>query len=107
MHRLLGPGLLESTYKTCLAHELRLQGLTVEIEKFMSICYKSLVVEKAYRIDVLVEETVIVELKSVDTVHSVHEAQVITYLKLSGRRVGLLINFNVKLLKDGIKRLIV
>jgi GxxExxY protein len=107
VHRVLGPGLLESTYKACLVHELRLRGIVVEPEKYMPIRYKNLVIEKAYKIDLYVQETVIVELKSVDKVHAVHEAQIITYLKLSGRRVGLLINFNVKLLKDGIKRLIV
>ena len=106
VHRELGPGLLESTYKACLAHELRLRGIVVETEKEMAIRYKNLVIEKAYKLDLLVQQLVIVELKSVDKVHAVHEAQLITYLKLSGTRVGLLINFNVKLLKDGIKRLI-
>ncbi|HZZ79065.1 MAG TPA: GxxExxY protein [Gemmataceae bacterium] len=107
VHRILGPGLLESTYRICLVHELRLQGLNVETEKYLAITYKNLVVENAYRLDLLTEKTVIIELKCVDRLHSVHEAQVISYLKLSGCRVGLLINFNVKLLKDGIKRLVV
>jgi GxxExxY protein len=106
VHRALGPGLLESTYKACLTHELRLRGLIVEAEKEMPIRYKNLIVEKAYRIDLDVDAKVIVELKSVDAVHSVHEAQVLTYLKHAGRRVGLLMNFNVKLLRDGIKRLV-
>ena len=107
VHRHLGPGLLESAYKACLAHELRLRGIVVDVEKDMPIRYKNLVVEKAYRVDLHIETKVIVELKSVDKTHPIHEAQLITYLKLSGLTVGLLINFNVKLLKDGIKRMIV
>jgi GxxExxY protein len=107
VHRHLGPGLLESTYKACLAHELRLQGFMVDVEKDMPIRYKNLVVERAYIVDLLVQSTVILELKSVEKTHPIHDAQLITYLKLSGHTVGLLINFNVKLLKDGIKRMIV
>jgi GxxExxY protein len=107
VHRQLGPGLLESTYKACVAHELRLRGFTVEAEKEMPIRYKNMVVEKAYRIDLLVEGKVIVELKSIEKTIPIHEAQLLTYLRLSNVTVGLLINFNVKLLKDGIKRMIV
>jgi len=79
VHRELGPGLLESTYKACLAHELRLRGIVVETEKTMAIRYKNLIIEKAYKLDLFVQELVIVELKSVDKVHAVHEAQLITY----------------------------
>jgi GxxExxY protein len=107
VHRELGPGLLESTYKACLAHELRSQGLLVEAEKEMPVRYKNLVIEVGYRRDLLVEGKVIVELKAVDKVHPIHEAQLLTYLRLSQCKVGLLLNFNVKLLKDGITRRIV
>lgn len=102
--RTLGPGLLESTYHACLAHELKQQGLGVETEKELPVVYKEVKLDCGYRIDLLVEQTVIVELKAVQELNAVHEAQVLSYLKLSGCPVGLLINFNVRQLTEGIKR---
>jgi GxxExxY protein len=104
VHKHLGPGCLESTYETCLIHELQLRGVSVLSQERLPIVYKGLPVEEAYRIDLLVEGTVVVELKSVDALLPIHEAQLITYLKLSGKKVGLLINFNVPVLKHGIVR---
>ena len=106
VHRELGPGLLESAYEVALAYELTLQGLQVERQKEQPIRYKGLLIETGFRIDVLVEGQVVVELKAVEAILPIHEAQLITYLKLSQCRVGLLINFNVPLLKQGIKRLV-
>ncbi len=106
VHRALGPGLLESTYEVCLAHELMKSGLDVQKQVALPVVYDGIRLEAGYRIDLLVGHSVIVELKAVDNMHPIHEVQVISYLKLSGKKVGLLINFNVKLLKDGIKRLI-
>ena len=107
VHRSLGPGLLESAYEACLAVELRERGLFVEEQIIVPVVYKGRPIEVAYRIDLLVEKSVVVELKSVDEVTPVHEAQLITYLKLANKKVGLLINFNVELLKNGITRRIV
>lgn len=104
VHRYLGPGLLESTYEACLVYELELLGLKVEQQKSLPVVYKGIQLEQGYRIDLLVEDTVVVELKVVEEVIAVHEAQILSYLKLSGCQVGLLLNFNVKLLKDGIHR---
>ena len=104
VHRHLGPGLLESTYETCLEYELKLLGRKVERQKKLAIKYKELALDNAYRIDLVIEDRVVVELKVVSEITSVHEAQVLTYLKHSGKHVGLLINFNVALLKDGIRR---
>ena len=104
VHRALGPGLLESTYQACLAHESRQQGLEVETQKELPVVYKGVTLDCGYRIDLLVEHTVIVELKAVQEVNAVHEAQLLSYLKLSGCPVGLLINFNVRQLTEGIKR---
>ncbi len=104
VHRELGPGLLESAYEACLFHELAARGLVVQSQKELPIRYKNLIVECGFRIDLLIEEKVIVEVKTVDRIHPVHEAQLLTYLKLTGCKVGLLINFNVTLLKDGIRR---
>jgi GxxExxY protein len=106
VHRHLGPGLLESTYETCLAYELAQLGLNVDRQKALPLVYKEIRLDQGYRIDLLVEHKVIVELKVVEGLTSVHEAQVLSYLKLSGCQVGLLINFNVKLLKNGIRRFI-
>ena len=106
VHRHLGPGLLESAYETCLAYELEQLGLTVERQKALPLVYKDIRLDQGYRIDLLVEGRVIVELKVVEQITPVHAAQVLSYLKLSGCRVGLLLNFNVKLLKDGIRRFI-
>jgi GxxExxY protein len=105
VHSKLGPGLLESAYKACLAYELKKMGLKVDVEKALPLIYDDLTLDCGYRIDLLVENQVIVELKAVNTFTDVHVAQVLTYLKLSGTKVGLLLNFNTKSLKDGIRRL--
>ena len=101
VHRQLGPGLLESSYETCLAYELETRGLSIERQKPLPIVYKEIHLEHGYRIDILVNQLVIVELKAVEAITAVHEAQMLSYLKFSGCKVGLLINFNVALLKDG------
>lgn len=106
VHRALGPGLLESTYETCLAYELRRRALHVEQQKALPVTYKEVQLDSGYRIDLLVEQRVIVELKTVERFDPVHIAQILTYLKLSGCDVGLLLNFNVLLMKDGIRRLV-
>ena len=105
VHRELGPGLLESVYEKCLALELIKSGLQVCSQKEIPLTYKGLALESGFRADLIIENKVLVELKSVDQILPVHTAQVLTYLKLSNRRTGLLINFNVQLLKNGIKRL--
>lgn len=104
VHSALGPGLLESAYQACLVYELRKEGLRVETEKPLPLIYDQLKLECGYRIDVLVENEVVVELKTVEVFRDVHLAQVLTYLRLSGKHVGLLLNFYVKSLKNGIKR---
>lgn len=106
VHKALGPGLLESTYETCLAHELGLRGLAVIRQRPLPVRYKGLILEDSYRPDLIVAEQVIVEIKSVSALLSVHQAQLLTYLKLTGLRVGLLINFNVAVLKSGLKRMV-
>ncbi len=106
VHRELGPGLLESAYEACLAYELHQRGLKVERQKALPLQYRGVKLDCGYRIDVLVEDKVVVEVKAVEHINPVHEAQVLSYLKLSGCHVGLLINFNVKVLKEGIKRLV-
>ena len=104
VHRRLGPGLLESIYETCLAHELRKRGLTVKSQIFLTVEYDTIRVENAFKIDLLVEDCFVVEVKAVEALLPVHRAQLLTYLKLSGHRLGLLLNFNVPLMKDGIVR---
>lgn len=106
VHTKLGPGLLESAYQACLAYELKKKGLTVETEKALPLIYEDIKLECGYRIDILVEDKVIVELKSVETFTDVHVAQILTYLRLSEKKVGLLLNFNEKNLRKGIKRII-
>lgn len=106
VHKELGPGLLESTYERCLVHELTLRGINAERQKKQPIHYKGLEIDEGYRIDVLVEGKIILELKAVNEFNNIHTAQLLTYLKLSGCNLGYLINFNVKLLKDGIKRIV-
>ncbi len=106
VHSSLGPGLLESAYEACLFYELQKSGLKVEKQKALPVIYEEIKLEVGYRIDLLVEDKVIIELKAVETLNNVHLAQTLTYLKLSGCKVGLLINFNVKSLKNGIKRVI-
>ncbi len=106
VHRELGPGLLESVYQTCLARELALRKVPYEQEKSLPVEYKGTLLDCGYRLDFVVADKVIVELKAVDKVRPVHQAQLLTYLKLTGCKVGLLINFNVPILKNGIKRLV-
>jgi len=106
VHSALGPGLLESAYQACLVYELKRKGLKIEVEKPLPLIYEEVKLECGYRIDILVENRVVVELKTVEAFTDVHTAQVLTYLKLSGCKVGLLLNFYTKSLKDGIKRLI-
>jgi GxxExxY protein len=106
VHRELGPGLLESTYEQCLAYELRCAGIGFNLQQALPVEYKGIRLECGYRIDVLVEETLILELKSVDAILGIHEAQLLTYMKLAGIKTGLLINFNVGLLKSGIRRFV-
>lgn len=103
VHRHLGPGLLEATYQQCLAHELHLQSIDFQIECPLPVTYKGIHLDCGYRIDLLVEHALIVELKSVDKLQSIHHAQLITYMKLAGIKEGLLINFNVEQLKDGLR----
>ncbi len=107
VHTELGPGLLESAYEHCLKYELQALGLKVETQKALPLVYKEVHLEVGYRIDLLVENKVVVEIKSVEALNEVHLAQIITYQKLSNWKLGLLVNFNVKSLKDGIKRVIV
>ncbi len=104
VHRHLGPGLLESTYESCLCHELQLRGIPYQRQVVLPLDYKGLHVDGAYRLDLIVDDKIIVELKSQDGVLPVHEAQLLTYMKLTGKRVGLLLNFNVPAMKDGIIR---
>lgn len=106
VHKHFGPGLLESAYEECLCRELYLRGLKFERQRNLSLEYKGIKLDCGYRIDIVVEEKVILELKVVDTIAPIHEAQLLTYLKLSGIEIGLIINFNVPVLKDGIKRFI-
>ncbi len=105
VHTSLGPGLLESVYETCLAHELNQSGLNFQAQTNLPIIYKDIAVDSGLRIDILVENCVIIEIKAVETVLPIHKAQLLTYLKLSGMRLGLLINFNVIHLRNGITRL--
>ena len=106
IHRALGPGLLESAYEECLCHELDLEGLAFQRQKPLPVRYKSVNLDCGYRLDVLIEESVIVELKTVESILPVHTAQLLTYLKLANIQVGLLINFNVAVLKHGVKRIV-
>jgi len=106
VHKQLGPGLLESTYQACLCHELELRGISFECQKPLPLEYKGIRMECGYRIDLLVAGSVIVEIKSVEGLAPIHEAQLLTYLKLTGIKVGFLINFNVVVLKQGIRRLV-
>ena len=106
VHRELGPGLLESAYEACLVYELVHRGLSIEQQKTLPVIYRDVRVDCGYRIDLFVEKQVIVELKAVEKLEPIHKAQLLSYLKLSGCKVGLLINFNVKILKDGIHRIV-
>ena len=106
VHKHLGPGLLESAYLLCMARELDIRNIKFEKELPLPIEYKGVKLGSGYRLDLFVEEKVIVELKSVDAIEDIHKAQLLTYLKLTGCKVGLLINFNVSMLKNGIERLV-
>ena len=104
VHRVLGPGLLESTYRQCLARELAIHEISFKLEHPLPVEYKGVQLDCGYRVDVLVEDQLILELKAVKEIEGIHQAQLLTYMKLSGIATGLLINFNTQLLKDGIKR---
>ena len=106
VHSALGPGLLESAYEACLAQELNERGIAVRTQVALPIVYKGIRLEQGYRIDMLVEESVVVENKTVLAVHPVHEAQLLTHLRLSGHRVGLLLNYYVPFMRDGIRRIV-
>lgn len=106
VHSELGPGLLESTYEICLEHELLKVGLKVDRQKLLPVIYNDIKLDAGYRIDLLVNELIILELKSVDEIAPIHKAQLMTYLKLSGLKLGLLLNFNVQDMKKGINRII-
>lgn len=106
VHRGLGPGLLESAYEACLAFELAQRGLKVEQQKPLPVVYKDVKLDCGYRLDLLVEDAVIVEIKAVDRLAPIHKAQLLSYLKLTGCKVGLLLNFNVQVLKHGIRRVV-
>ena len=106
VHRALGPGLLESAYETCLAFELRQRAMKVEQQRPLPVIYRDVRLDCGYRLDLLVEDAVIVEVKAVDHLAPIHEAQLLSYLRLSGCRVGLLVNFNVRVLKDGLRRVV-
>ena len=105
VHKALGPGLLESAYEECLCHELKLRGIEFERQVDLPIEYKGTKLDCAYRMDIVADDQLIVELKSCESLQPIHQAQLLTYLKLTGLKVGLLINFNVPILKEGIKRL--
>lgn len=104
VHKTLGPGLLESAYEACLCHELQLRGIKFQRQVDLPIIYKGLELDCGYRMDLVVEDAVVVELKAIEQIGPIHEAQLLTYLRLSGNRVALLINFNSSVLKDGIVR---
>ena len=106
VHKTLGPGLLESAYEECLCRELSLRGFSYERQKEVPVEYKGVRLDCGYRLDIVVSESVVLELKACDRLERIHQAQLLTYLKLSGIKYGLLINFNVPVLKDGIKRMV-
>ncbi len=106
VHRALGPGLLESAYEACLVFELRQRGLKVEQQKPLPVVYKDVKLDCSYRLDMVVEDSVIVEIKAVERLNSVHDAQLLSYLKLYGCRLGLLLNFHVSILRQGIHRIV-
>jgi GxxExxY protein len=106
VHKVVGPGLLESAYEACLAFELRQVGLKVEAQKPLPVVYKDVKLDCGYRLDLVVEDAVIVEIKAVERLSPIHDAQLLSYLRLSHMRVGLLLNFHVRVLKDGLKRMV-
>jgi len=105
VHRVLGPGLLENAYEECLCHEFELRGIKHERQKPLPVHYKGKTLDCCYRLDIVIQDQIILELKCVEKILPIHEAQLLTYLRLSGKKTGLLLNFNTTLLKDGIKRL--
>lgn len=106
VHRALGPGLLESTYEQCLAHELSLAKIPFKLQYPISVKYRNLKIDCGYRVDLLVDDKIIIELKSVERILPIHQAQILTYMKLSGVSIGLLMNFNVRYFRDGVKRMV-
>jgi GxxExxY protein len=106
VHRNLGPGLLESTYEQCLAHELKCAGISFKLQHPLPVNYNGVKLDCGYRVDLFVDNKIIVELKSVDKVLPIHQAQLLTYMKLAGIKIGLLMNFNVRFMKNGIKRMV-
>ena len=106
VHKNLGPGLLETTYEKCLAYELKLSKIPINLQHPLPVKYKGVELDCGYRIDMLIDNQVIIELKSVDNILPIHQAQLLTYMKLSGVGIGLLMNFNVKYMKNGIKRMV-
>jgi GxxExxY protein len=106
VHKALGPGLLESAYEECIFHELSIGGLSLERQKPLAVQYKGINLDCSYRLDLVVENTIILELKSCEKIEPIHKAQLLTYLKLSGFKLGLLLNFNVTLMREGIVRIV-
>ena len=106
VHSTLGPGMMESVYETCLCHELRKQNLALQRQVYLPVVYDNIRLEQSYRLDLIVEDCIICELKAVELIAPTHHAQLLSYLRLTGKRLGLLINFNVPRIKDGIKRII-
>jgi GxxExxY protein len=106
VHRTLGPGLLESAYQICLTHELRLAGLEVECEKRLPVAYRGLFLDAGYRMDMVVNRRVVIENKVIGKILPIHEAQLLTYLRISGYRLGFLLNWHVSLMKEGVKRIV-
>ena len=106
VHKALGPGLLESVYEECLCHELSLRGFSFDRQKLLPVAYKGKQLDCGYRLDVVVEKSIIVELKSCESIEPIHKAQLLTYLKLSGLQLGLLLNFNTLVMRDGIVRVV-
>jgi GxxExxY protein len=106
VHTALGPGLLENVYKECLFHKLKTMGIVVEKEKALPVVFEGVKLDCGYRLDLLVENSIVVEIKSVKKFDDVHLAQILTYMKLGNYKLGLLVNFNVRMLKDGIKRVV-
>ena len=106
VHRTLGPGLLESAYETCLCHELKLRKIPFERQKELLVVYKGMQLDCGYRLDILVADTVVLELKAIDRFDPIHEAQMLSYLRLGGWKIGLLMNFHVPILKRGLKRIV-
>jgi GxxExxY protein len=106
VHKALGPGLLESAYEECICHELSIGGLSLERQKPLAVRYKGINLDCSYRLDVVVEDAIILELKSCEKIEPIHKAQLLTYLKLSGFKLGLLLNFNVTLMREGIVRIV-